>query len=150
MSNPQQTGQIPRPVPDGDTRPYWEGVAKGELRIQRCAACGRHVFYPRAICPHCHSDRLEWVTATGDGTIYSFTIVHQAFGPFAGAVPFVVGLVELAEGARMLSRIVGADGGMPAEITIGVPVRVVFEQVAPGEEEGGEPLILPYFQQMDN
>jgi uncharacterized OB-fold protein len=135
-------------VPDGDTRPYWEGVARRELRIQRCTACGRHVFYPRALCPHCHSDRLEWVAASGDGTIYSYTVVHQAFGPFSGEVPFVVGLVELAEGVRMLARIVAADGGIPSVVAIGDPVRVTFVQVAPGGlgGEGEEPLILPYFQ----
>jgi uncharacterized OB-fold protein len=138
-------GQIPRPAPDGDTRPYWDGVAKGELRIQRCEACERHVFYPRSICPHCHSDRLTWVTASGQGTIYSYTVVHQAFGPFADQAPFIVALVELAEGVRLLTRIVGADGGMPGELTIGAPVRVLFEQVAPGGADE-EPFILPYFR----
>jgi len=139
--------QIPRPAPDGDTRPYWEGVARGELRIQRCEACGQYVFYPRSICPHCHSDRLTWVTSSGQGTIYSYTVVHQAFGPFAGEPPFVVALVELAEGVRMLTRIVGADGSrVPIEIAIGAPVRVTFEQVAPAGEDGEEPLVLPYFR----
>jgi uncharacterized OB-fold protein len=141
-------GQIPRPVPDGDSRPYWEGIARGELRIQRCEACGRHVFYPRSICPHCHADQLAWVTASGEGTIYSYTVVHQAFGPFAGEVPVVVALVELAEGVRMLTRIVGVDGSrVPSEITIGAPMRVTFEQVAPADgSDGCEPLVLPYFQ----
>jgi len=138
--------QIPRPLPDGDTRPYWEGVARGELRIQRCAACGRHVFYPRALCPHCHSERLVWVTASGDGAIYSYTVVHRAFGPFVAQTPFVVALVELVEGVRMLTRIVDADGGVPEGIRIGAPVRVTFEEVAPGGEEGAEPLVLPYFR----
>ncbi len=137
--------QIPRPAPDGDTRLYWEGVAQGELRIQRCEACGQYVFYPRSICPHCHSDRLTWVTASGDSTIYSYTVVHQAFGPFAGEPPFVVALVELAEGVRMLTRIIGADGRAPEAVAIGAPARVVFEQVAPSID-GEEPLFLPYFR----
>jgi len=141
-------GQIPQPVLDGDTRPYWEGVARGELRIQRCEACGRYVFYPRSICPYCHADRLGWVTASGEGTIYSYTVVHQAFGPFADQPPFVVALVELAEGVRMLTRIVGADGSrVPSQIAIGAPVRVMFEQVAPADgKDSAEPLVLPYFQ----
>lgn len=138
----RDTSQIPRPVPDGDTRPYWEGVAKGELRIQRCEACGEHVFYPRALCPHCHSDQLTWVTASGDGTIYSYTVVHQAYGHFAGEVPFVVALVELAEGPRMLTRI----AAKPEAVKIGAPVRVTFEQVAPASEESEEALTLPYFR----
>ncbi len=128
--------QISQPVPDGDSQPYWEGVAHGELRIQRCENCDQYVFYPRSICPHCGSDRLMWVRASGEGTIYSYTVVHQAFGPFAADVPFVVALVELEEGVRMMSRIVGA----PREkIACGVSVRVTFEHV-------GEDVTLPYFE----
>jgi uncharacterized OB-fold protein len=140
---------MPRPVPDGDSRPYWEGVAQGELRIQHCDACGRHVFYPRALCPHCHVDRLSWVTASGDGTIYSYTVVRQAFGPFATQVPFVVAVVELAEAVRMLTRLTGvevdADGSVSDAVTIGAPVHVTIEQIEPGAE-GEEPFVLPCFQ----
>jgi uncharacterized OB-fold protein len=136
-----EVSQYPRPVPDGDTRPYWEGVAKGELRIQRCDACGEYVFYPRALCPRCHAGSLAWVAASGDGTIYSYTVVHQAYGPFAGGVPFVVALVELAEGPRMMTRIVGE----PEAVKIGAPVRVTFEQVAPAGDGNGA-LVLPYFR----
>ena len=127
---------VPRPVPDGDTRPYWEGVARGELLIQRCAACDRYVFYPRSLCPHCGAAGPEWVAAAGDGTIYSYTVVHQAYGPFAEQVPYVVGLVELREGVRLLARIVG---GPPDAMRIGAPVRVTFERVA-------DDLTLPYFR----
>lgn len=134
---------IPRPLPDGDTRPYWEGVARGELRIQRCETCGRHVFYPRALCPHCYAEQLVWVTASGDGVIYSYTVVHRAFGPFAAQTPYVVALVELTEGVRMLTRIVGSEA---EAIRIGAAVRVTFEEVAPGGEDGETPLILPYFR----
>jgi uncharacterized OB-fold protein len=120
---------------DSDSRPYWEGLAQGELRIQRCKACAKAVFYPRSLCPHCHSDQLEWIVAKGCGTIYSYTVVHQAFGLFAAEVPFVVALIELEEGARMMSRIIDA----PRErIAIGKAVQVTFEQV-------GEDLTLPFF-----
>ncbi len=68
--------QFPQIILDGDSQVYWEGIARGELRIQRCAACTRYVFYPRSICPHCFSDRLSWVVASGKGTIYSYTPVH--------------------------------------------------------------------------
>jgi uncharacterized OB-fold protein len=122
---------------DGDSRPYWEGLTQGELRIQRCKSCMKAVFYPRAICPHCHSDRLEWIVASGRGTIYTYTVAHQAFGVFAADVPFVVALVELEEGVRMMSRIIDA----PRErVTIGAAVQVTF---AGG---GGEELTLPYFR----
>jgi uncharacterized OB-fold protein len=121
---------------DGDSRPYWEGLAQGELRIQRCKNCAKAVFYPRAMCPHCHADELEWMVASGKGTIYTYTVTHQAFGPFAEDVPFVVALVELEEGARMMSRIIDA----PRErVRIGAPVMVTFRGT-------GEELTLPYFR----
>src|SRR5260370_33596854 len=108
---------------DSDSRPYWEGMAQGELRSQCCNACSRAVFYPRAICPHCFSDQLSWIVATGRGTIYSYTVAHQAFGSWATDIPFVVSIVELEEGVRMMTRIIDA----PRErIAIGVAVRVTF------------------------
>jgi uncharacterized protein len=121
---------------DGDSRVYWEGVAQGELRIQRCAVCARSVFYPRALCPHCHSDQLAWIVATGKGTIYTYTVAHQAYGTFASEIPFVIAIVELEEGVRMMTRIVDA----PRErITIGALVQVSFQTNAEG-------ITLPYFR----
>lgn len=128
--------QIPMPLADGDSRVFWEGVAQHKLLIQRCDACQQYIFYPRSLCPHCFSDALSWVQAEGAGTIYSYTVVHQAYGPFAAQVPFVVALVELSEGVRMMTRITGSP---PEAVRIGAPVRVVFEQV-------GEGLTLPYFE----
>jgi uncharacterized OB-fold protein len=121
---------------DNESRPFWEGLARGELRIQRCDSCGKAVFYPRSICPHCFADRLSWITASGRGTIYSYTVAHQAFGPFAADAPFVVAIVELEEGVRMMTRIIDA----PRErVAVGVPVRVNFAKA-------GEDLTLPYFR----
>jgi len=126
--------------PDSDSRPYWEGLKQGELRIQRCNACSRAVFYPRAICPHCFSDQLSWIVATGKGIIYSYTVAHQAFGPFAEKTPFVVAIVELEEGARMMTHIIDS----PRErIAIGKAVQVTFESAF---ESGGDNLTLPYFR----
>ena len=121
---------------DSDSRPYWEGLAQGELRIQHCNACAKAVFYPRSICPHCHADQLSWIVASGTGTIYSYTVAHNAFGPFAADVPFIIAIIELAEGARMMSRIVDA----PRErVAVGATVSVTFKRV-------GEDLTLPYFR----
>jgi uncharacterized protein len=121
---------------DSDSRAYWEGLLLGELRIQRCGACARAVFYPRALCPHCHADKLSWITASGRGTIYSYTVAHQAFGAFAADVPFVVAIVELQEGVRMMTRIIDA----PRErIAIGAAVQVTFARSA-------QDLALPYFR----
>lgn len=121
---------------DSDSRPYWEGLAQGELRIQRCDACARAIFYPRALCPHCFSERLLWIVASGKGTIYSYTVAHQAFGPFATETPFVVAIVELEEGVRMMTRIVDASR---ERITVGATVQVTVASV-------GEDFTLPYFR----
>lgn len=126
---------IPRPVPDGDSQLYWDGIARGELLLQRCDACQRFLFYPRALCPHCSSDRISWQRASGQGTVYSYTVVHQAYGPFAGQVPYVVALVDLDEGVRMMTRIAESP---PEAVRIGARVRVTFV-------EAGEGVTLPYF-----
>ncbi|MFI0352264.1 Zn-ribbon domain-containing OB-fold protein [Actinomadura sp. 9N407] len=124
----------PRPVPDADTAPFWEGVAAGELRLQRCGGCERAVFYPRAVCPHCWGADLAWFAASGDGTIYSYTVAHRAFGDFAEEVPFTIALVDLDEGVRMMTRVTGS--GRPR---IGDRVRLDITQVA-------DDLTLPYFR----
>lgn len=126
----------PYPVPDRDTAPFWEGAQAGELRIQRCSSCGRHVFYPRTICPHCMAAALEWVTASGRGTVYSFTVVHRTSEEFRAEAPFAVGLVELEEGVRMMARL---DVAEPA---VGMPVQVAFKRVS------GE-LSLPHFKEAE-
>lgn len=125
----QATGQRPLPVPDHDTRPYWEAARRHELLIQRCRACGQHYFYPRSHCPHCLSDQTEWLRASGRGTVYSFTVTHRAPHPgFADRVPYTVALIELAEGPRIMSNVVGCP---PDDVRIGMPVEVDFEDVTP-------------------
>ena len=94
--------------------------------LQHCAECGAWVFYPRVLCTTFHSERLEWKEASGEGVIHTFTVCHQPAGPaFAGEVPYVVALIDLKEGPRMLSNIVGAD---PESVRIGQSVRVTFEK----------------------
>ncbi|MCY0887144.1 MAG: Zn-ribbon domain-containing OB-fold protein [Alicyclobacillaceae bacterium] len=126
---------FPRPVLDSDSRPFWEGLQRHELWIQYCSLCHQHIFYPRSICPHCFSDDLVWKQSHGRGTIYSYTVVHTAFGPFAEETPYVVALVALDEGVRMMTRIVG----VPGDIEIGRKVVVTFADLA-------EDLTLPYFR----
>ena len=112
------------PVPDAVTRPFWEGVAEGVLRLQRCAACGRHVFYPRAVCPFCMSTGLAWVEAGGSGRVHSFTVVHRAPAEYRDEAPYVVALVELDEGVRMMTRLVDVE---PAAVSVGMPVEVAIQ-----------------------
>src|SRR5258708_4223018 len=105
----------PYPVPDADTAPFWDAVAAGRLEVQRCQSCRRHVFYPRSLCPHCGGVNLKWVTVSGRGTVYSFTVVHRAPAEFQADAPYVVALVELEEGVRMFSRLVA---GGPSAVRV--------------------------------
>lgn len=116
----------PYPVPDGDTAPFWAAALEGKLCIQRCRECGRHVFYPRAVCPHCTAAGLEWVDASGRGSIHSYTVVHRAPEEFRDDVPYVVALVDLDEGVRMMTRITGCE---PGQVEIGLPVEVDFQRL---------------------
>jgi uncharacterized OB-fold protein len=128
----------PYPVPDGDTAPFWEAARLGRLRIQRCRACGRAVFYPRAVCPHCTSAELEWIDASGRGSVHSFTVVHRAPEDFRDEAPYVVALVDLEEGVRMMARITGSE---PDQVAIGLPVQVEFQRLT-------EEIALPCFRLM--
>lgn len=127
--------RFPTPVRDGDSTTYWAGVDHNELKIQKCQSCEQHIFYPRSICPHCFSEQIEWVTASGYGRIYSYTVVHRSYGPFSEQTPFVVAVVELDEGVRMLTHVKGPRDA----VVIDAPVRVTFEQVE-------ENLKLPFFE----
>lgn len=120
-----------RPLPsldDPDTRPFWEASRDQQLRYQICQGCKRVVFYPRQHCPYCLGLDLRWATSSGQGTIYSLSVVRRSRHPyFADKVPYAVAMVDLDEGFRMLSNIVGvADPG--AELRIGQRVSVEWEE----------------------
>ncbi len=96
---------------------YRAALNQGRFLIQRCAACGRHVFFPRSICPHCSSELLEWKEPQGTGTVYSTTTVRRK--PEAGG-DYNVALIDLDEGVRLMSRI---EGVPPTDVKIGMRVR---------------------------
>lgn len=96
---------------------YRAALNEGRFLIQRCDACGKHVFFPRSICPHCWSERLDWVEPKRTGTVYSTTTVRRK--PEAGG-DYDVSLIDLDEGVRMMSRV---EGVAPAEVKIGMRVR---------------------------
>jgi len=128
VTAPAQAGPAkPEPVPTPETRPFWEGCAAGELRIQRCTSCDRYVFYPRPLCPHCGAGDLEWVTSDGTATLHSYVISHRPAPGFAGDVPYVIAVVELPEGVRMMTNLVNVDPD-PDRLPLDLPLRVVFQQ----------------------
>jgi uncharacterized OB-fold protein len=101
---------------------YWDGLMVEELRVRVCDACGRAACPPLPGCPHCGSDRSSVVVASGDATLYSWTVCHVAFDPnFAEEVPYVVGVVDLREGARIVARLEDVD---PASLHDAMPLRV--------------------------
>jgi uncharacterized OB-fold protein len=115
------------PVPTPETQPYWDGCAAGELRIQRCLDCGKPYFYPRPVCPSCGSGRVEWFTASGQATLYSYVINHRPAAGFEDDVPYAIAVVELAEGPRMMTSIRGVPA-TPEALVLDMPLRVAFEQ----------------------
>ena len=115
------------PEPTELNAPYWEGLAAGELRLQRCAACSVHQHPAESFCYECGATDLDWVTVSGDGTIYSFIVVHQpyhaAFQPF---LPYTVATVQLDAGPRFLGAMLELD----APVAIGDRVRPRIESIA--------------------
>ncbi len=115
----------PVPSPSEDSQPFWDACQRQELIIQRCDDCGHHRFPPSLLCPCCMSMRTTWVKATGKATVFSFQVTYRPFYP-AWDPPYNVAIVQLEEGPRMHTNIVGVDND---ELFIGMPVKVVFEKI---------------------
>lgn len=123
------TGVYAKPLPKWTSwsRPFWEAARRHELVIQRCGACHQAVFFPKAFCPHCLGRGLGWERASGGGTIYSFTVVrNNPPSAFLHDVPFVIAIIELEEGVRLMSNVVQCD---PETLRCGQAVEVMFEDV---------------------
>lgn len=123
----------PLPQPSALSRPHWQGCREGVLRVQRCRACGTHVFIPQPLCSSCFSDALDWVDSAGQGVVYSFTVVHRAPHP-SFETPYVVAIVALDEGFEMLANL----DCEPAHTAIGMRVQVAFRSLS-------AEIALPYF-----
>ena len=127
----------PLPTISGETKPYWDYCRRGQLLIQKCDSCEEYQFYPRGICANCWSNDIQWVTASGKGTVWTFTVTYQNGTPgFADEVPYVLALVELEEGVRMFTNIVDCD---PTSVSIGMPVEVTFVRAT-------DQITVPYFK----
>ncbi|HSX75788.1 MAG TPA: OB-fold domain-containing protein [Shinella sp.] len=129
--------KIPGPTITALTAPFWAAAQEGRLSIQHCEDCDNAVFYPRALCPHCWSERLVWKDASGRGRLKSFSVVHKPGHPgWAPIAPYAVGLVELEEGPTLLSFILRGAG---EDLTIGKAVEMIPTRI------GGR--TLPAFRQ---
>ena len=119
----------PLPVAQPESDFYWQSAKDGKLVVQKCSSCGEAQFYPRALCTKCGSKSLEWTEASGKATLFTFAIVHQAPHPgFAGDTPYITAIVELAEGVKMPTQVVGVDPE-PENLSIDMELEVVFDAV---------------------
>jgi uncharacterized OB-fold protein len=127
----------PLPTVSGETKPFWDACRRGQLLIQKCDSCVEYQFYPRGICANCWSEDIKWVTASGKGTVWTYTVTYQNRTPgFAEDVPYVLALVELEEGVKMFTNIIECA---PREVAIGMPVEVTFRQA-------NNQISVPYFK----
>ncbi len=113
----------PQPVATPETKHFWDGTAQGELRLQLCRACGSRYFPPQPFCPRCSSDDVEVVRSSGVGVLYSYVITHLPAPGFEA--PYVIGVVELEEGPRLLTNIVDVAPD-PDRLPLDLPVEVVY------------------------
>ena len=126
---PEVAYRKPLPVPSELSRPYWEACRRHELLVQCCRSCGVVRFPPAVLCPECLSEEAEWKKSSGKGKVLSFVVFHRLYHPgFEGELPYTVALIEVEEGARLISNVVGCP---PAEVACDMPVEVVFEDVTP-------------------
>jgi hypothetical protein len=122
---PRPSPDLIRPAVNRDTRYFWDGTARGELRIQRCGGCGELRHPPGPMCPSCGECKPGYVVAAGHGEVYSYVVHHHP--PVPGrSLPYVVALVELVEGVRMLAELVDVD---PSDVHIGLLVIAGFVRI---------------------
>ena len=121
-------GPLPKPTPD--SKPYWDALRENKLMLPRCTECGKAHFYPRHICPYCGSRKVEWFQASGKGKLYSFVINHRPPPWMKTKDPYVIAVIELDEGPRLMSNLVGVAPD-PALIRCDSPVAIEYDAVTP-------------------
>lgn len=127
---------LPR-FPEPDTEAFWAATRERRLTYQACRNCGTVIWHPRAHCTGCLDGELEWRECAGLGTVYTFTVIRQAGHPyFRGRLPYVVAYVDLDEGFRMLTELVGVE---PEAVAVGQRVQVDWEE----HDEVNVPLFRP-------
>jgi uncharacterized OB-fold protein len=104
---------------------YWDHIVDGEFLLQRCADCEEWIYYPREWCPECFGIELQWKEAAGEGTVLTYTVVHETpIAAYADRTPYVIAVVRLEEGPQMMANVVNCE---PGDVDIGTHVRVTFE-----------------------
>ena len=127
----------PLPAVQPWTEEFWKAAKQHKLLIQECQECKSKIFYPRKFCPECWSSNLGWIEASGKGKVYSFSVMMDQVEPkFLKDLPYILAFVDLEEGIRMMSRIVGCE---PEDVTFDMDVEVVFGDIT-------DEFSLPYFR----
>ena len=127
---PDETTQPlkPVPLPSPESRPFWQAARNHRLKLPHCSRCGQFWFPPSCLCPNCLYDGFHWQEVSGRGRVHSFVVFHRVYQPaFARDVPYVVALIELDEGPRMLSNVIDVD---PDKVRCGMRVVVTFDDIA--------------------
>ena len=125
------------PKPSAWSKPFWEGTKNHQLLIQQCSDCHKFIMYPKKYCPNCLSEDLAWIKASGEGIIYSYTVMRaNPPSPFVDELPYVVSVIELKEGVRILSNIINSDLD---KLECGKEVKVMFKDI-------NDEITLPKFQ----
>lgn len=119
----------PKPVPEPtpETQPFWDGCAAGELRLQRCTSCDDYYFPPRPFCPTCLSTDVSWQAVSGRATLYTYVINYRPARGFEADAPYAIAVVQLDEGPRLMSNIVGIEN-TPDNLELDMPLRVTFQE----------------------
>jgi uncharacterized OB-fold protein len=129
---------FPLPVADADTQPYWDAAAEHRLLVPRCSRCGKWVWQPKPVCPACHTPDPVWTEVSGAGRVASWTVIHPPVLPaFADTVPFVILLVELDEGVRMVGQLVDESGALLVTDGADVGLEMGRRVVVRWREQGG-------------
>lgn len=116
---------LPIPVPSAETAPFWAAAREEKLVIPRCDKCGGTWFPPSEACPSCGAPHYSWIEASGRGKVFSFVVFHRVYHrAFKGKVPYTVAVIELEEGPRLISNVVGIS---PDDVRCDMAVRVVFD-----------------------
>ena len=129
---------LPQATPE--TQEFWDGLKRHELRIQKCQDCNQFYFFPRPFCPApgCRSENVAWETVSGKAKLHTYVISHRGFGGWAEEVPYVIAIVELDEGPKMMTNVINVEPD-PANLKPDMPLEIVYDDVT-------DEVTLPKFQ----